>query len=265
MNRVVRFTKMHGLGNDFMIIHDHDLFHHRETPFDIKALADRHTGVGFDQALIFIKHDALEFECRIFNSDGSEALQCGNGLRCVARFIHENKLTDTKSFSIKTKAGLFPILIDSYDQIRIEIGIPEVKVQLTQYKLTTGQPFPLSLISTGNQHAIVKVDTLNHKNTLRFAQSIANRHVEGINIGFMEVQNAHHIRLQTIERGVGETLACGSNACAAVAAGISNGWLTTPVHVEFQKGMLCIEWPDQQAPMALIGPASQVYNGEISV
>lgn len=261
----IHFAKMHGLGNDFMVINAfNQLFSLQQLP--IEQLANRHIGIGFDQLLILETSKDADFFCRIFNADGSEAEQCGNGLRCVARFIHENKLHPATHFCIETKAGIFPVQINDYDHIRLILDAPNIQQTLTALTLNhDAQKVLLSILSTGNPHAIMKVESIDKILTHQLGSAISSHPVfpQGANVGFMQIMNAQHIRLRTFERGVGETFACGSNACAAVCAGIANGWLQQSVKVEFRYGCLFIEWGGIQQPVHMTGPATQVYTGEI--
>jgi diaminopimelate epimerase len=232
----------------------------------IAALANRHTGIGFDQLLIIEPSKKADVFCRIFNSDGSEAEQCGNGLRCVARFLHENRIVKKTSFDIETKAGIFPVEIKDYDHVRVMMGVPVITEPLVQIPLN-GQSHKaeISVLSIGNPHAVLKVTGLQQLNTQSLAPAIAAQPYfpHGANVGFMEIVQKDHIRLRTIERGAGETLACGSNACAAAIAGVKNGWLDPKVQVEFSKGSLWVEWQGDGKAVYLTGPAAVVYTGEL--
>lgn len=260
----IPFTKMHGLGNDFVIINA------LNNSFDIKpafisALANRHTGIGFDQLLIIEPSKKADFFCRIYNADGSEAEQCGNGLRCVARFIHEEKLHPSTVIQIETKAGIFSVFITDYHHIRIAMGAPLVEKNLMQLKIDDTHQVPLSVISLGNPHAILKVDSLENHLTQTLGPKIS-RHTffpQGTNVGFMQIMTDDHIRLRTYERGAGETCACGSNACAAAVAGITNGWLKNKVQIDFQYGSLSVEWAGENETIYMTGPASRVFSGEV--
>ena len=257
---------MHSLGNDFVII---NAIHQTILPtqLPITLLADRHRGIGFDQLLIIELSKHADFYCRIFNADGSEAEQCGNGLRCVARFIHEEKLCAQSSFQIETRAGMFPITIHDDDHISMTLTAPiiqeasvELNIKQSRYKLI------LDVLSLGNPHAIIKVASLE---TITVGQLgleiISHPHFsQGINIGFLQIRDNHHMELRTYERGVGETHACGSNACAAVFAGIVNGWVRSPVTVQFRYGCVSIEYDDEKKLIRMTGPASRVFEGEIN-
>lgn len=267
MQKRINFTKMHGLGNDFIVI---DAIHQS---FDAKKLsvihlADRHIGIGFDQLLMIEPSKQADFYCRIFNADGSEAEQCGNGLRCVARFLQEKKLNVNSFFSIETKAGIFPVQINDYDHICVTMGAPHVQEKLLELQLHSNpNTIIASVLSLGNPHTIIKVDAVDTVHMEKWGTEISQHAFfpNGTNVGFMEVLNRHHIRLRTFERGVGETLACGSNACAAICTGIINGWLQHKVTVEFRYGSLSIEWDGENTPIRMIGPASHVFDGEINM
>lgn len=259
----IRFTKMHGIGNDFVVIDAREqMLHPQQLP--IVALSNRHTGIGFDQLLLIETSDKADFFCRIFNADGSEAEQCGNGLRCVARFLHENRLATT-SFTIETKAGIFSVEILDGDQVRVAMGVPVISQQLVEIQLNCEpRKAAISVLSMGNPHAVLKVPALQQVNTALLAPAIASHALfpNGANVGFMEVIQKNHIRLRTFERGAGETLACGSNACAAAIAGIKNDWLTSTVQVEFSHGSLWVDWQGDDKPVYLTGSATTVFTGE---
>lgn len=260
----IHFTKMHGLGNDFVVINA------LTTPVDLHTLplaqlSDRHLGIGFDQLLIIEPgKGGADFYCRILNADGSEAEQCGNGLRCVARFIHENKLHTQSTFTIATKAGNFPITIADYNQICVTLPTPVIEQALVNINIDNIN-LPISVLSTGNPHAILKVNSFDSLNPTELAPKITMQSYfpNGANVGFMQILNQDHIRLRTIERGVGETHACGSNACAAVFAGQINGWLSNQVIVEFRYGKLVIACLDKKSPINMTGPATKVFEGSI--
>lgn len=263
----LRFTKMHGLGNDFMVIDNRELaIDVRQLP--IKELSDRHAGVGFDQLLSIEPSDHANYFCRIFNADGSEAEQCGNGLRCVARFLHENGLVEQASFTLATNAGVFPVYIENYDHIKITMGTPHIEENLVELAFPQATPPTkrlVSIVSVGNPHAIVKVEAADTVQIANIGAEIAaHMHFpRGANVGFMQIISPDHIRLRTFERGAGETHACGSNACAAAMAGIVNGWLANKVKVEFRYGSLLIESEGLQGPLHMTGPAATIFSGEI--
>jgi diaminopimelate epimerase len=262
-NSTLRFTKMHGLGNDFVIINA------LTQPLNLKALsfsalADRHTGIGFDQLLVIEPSQKADFFCRIYNADGSEAEQCGNGLRCIARYLHEEKIHPARQIRVETIAGIFTLEIKDYDHIRVCMGEPEIKNPLIELALPhLSTSMPVSILSLGNPHAIVRMESLDSIPLEKLAAQIsASDHFpEGVNVGFMQVINNNHIRLRTFERGAGETFACGSNACAAAVAGITLGLLQPEVKVDFVYGSLAIEWEGKA--IYITGPAAKVFSGEI--
>lgn len=255
----IPFLKMHGLGNDFIIITD-DIGHINFTPADIQRLSHRQLGIGFDQLLLLKTSASADAFCDIFNADGSRARQCGNGLRCVTKYL-QTKTREKDTFSIETIAGVFTAkIIDEF--VEIEMGTPifsENSLQIKTDPLSSTQ-----FLTLGNPHAIIKVidlDQVDIEKHLRNAEEFGITPSE-INIGFMQIIDASHIVLRTIERGVGETHACGSNACAAVAAGIKAGNLAHKVQVRLRYGNLNVEW-DQLSPIRLSGPATFVFEGEI--
>jgi len=274
----LHFSKMHGLGNDFVVINGlAQPFNLKKIP--IKSLANRQTGIGFDQLLIILPSKKADFACVIFNSDGTEAEQCGNGMRCIARFIHENSLSSQKSISIETKTGITEIKIDDNDHIHVNMGLPcfepaeipftaDRERHLYEIPLDDGQPgFALSILSMGNPHAILQVSCIKQFPVAQWGPVISTHPLfpKGANVGFMEILNPRHILLRTYERGAGETLACGSNACAAVVSGIRNNLLENNVTVEVSLGQLSVQWEGENTPVILSGPAAQVFSGVIMV
>ena len=261
---------MHALGNDFMVI---NTLNQRVSlaRLQITTLADRHFGIGFDQLLLIEPAYEAHFFCRIFNADGSEAEQCGNGLRCIARFIHEEHLTSPKIFTLATLAGVFSIHIKDYEAIQVTLTLPQIKTDCLSLNIqkSSGNTTPITVysLSLGNPHAIVKVDNIQDQTLNGLGALIATHAVfaNGTNVGFCEVIDQHHIKLRTYERGVGETYACGSNACAAVITGIVNGWLSHTVQVEFAHGALTVTWSAQDQPLIMTGPATRVFDGEMII
>ncbi len=259
------FTKMHALGNDFVVMSA------LQTPIylteaAIKKLADRHTGIGFDQLFIIEHSKEADFFCRIFNADGSEAFQCGNGLRCIARFVHENGLITSATFSIATKAGVFPVSIKDYDHISIRIPV-ETAVATTVITLND-EPLTLYTVSLGNPHAILKIDNLAAFAEADFAQkgqaiSTHTQFKDGVNVGFMQVLDRQHIALRTYERGAGLTQACGSNACAAALVSMANDWVDRKVAILFPRGKLQMARADRDDAIIMTGPAVSVFAGSV--
>lgn len=258
---------MHGLGNDFVII---NAIKHPINPnqLPITKLSNRYTGIGFNQLLILKASVDADFFCQIFNADGSESEQCGNGLRCVGRYLQEEKLLQRRQLSLETKAGVFSLTIEDYDHIRIDLGFPLILNENATLTLMDNRIVRASLLSLGNPHAIIKIDRNKDDQTLpELAAMIAKdtQFPHGVNVGFMHVIDPHHITLRTFERGVGESFACGSNACAAVIAGVIKGWLKTPVNVQVRYGNLNVAWQDFTQSVQLIGPATRVFTGTINL
>lgn len=268
MIKTIPFTKMHGLGNDFVIINTLK-YPISAKNLSIKQLSHRYLGIGFDQLLLLGSSSTADFSCQIFNADGSEAEQCGNGMRCIARFVHEEQLTSNKLLSIETKSGIVNATIHDYDHIQVSMGIPRIDSQKTTCEIDGAidrTTIEMTTLSIGNPHAIVQVTSIEHCDISTLGPKISTHTLfsKGTNVGFMEIANRQRIRLRTYERGVGETFACGSNACAAVVAGIVNGSLDSCVIVELAFGNLLIEWKDNQAPVLMTGPASRVFDGELT-
>jgi diaminopimelate epimerase len=260
----LQFTKMHGLGNDFVVINNFQKqLDWRELP--AAMIADRHLGIGCDQILLIEPSSSADVFCRILNADGSEAEQCGNGLRCVARYMHEKKLLTRNNLTIETVAGNFPVTIKDYDHIRVTIA--EHGISATPMKVllpTLGTSVQGSALSLRNPHFIIKVNDIETPAAWQLGPALAvyPDFPNGTNVGFMQIINDGHIKLRTYERGSGETNACGSNACAAVASGILDGLLTGKVSVEFKYGQLLIEWEGTGRPVHMTGPAALVFDGE---
>jgi len=260
MNKILKFVKMHGLGNDFVVI-DGINQQVQLNAFIVNQWANRHIGIGFDQLLLIEKSKTADFYCRIFNSDGSEAEQCGNGMRCVARFVIEEHLTNKKSIRIETKSGIMLAKANDFDNIEIDMGIPMIEPNMD---LDSANIKQMAIVSMGNPHAILFVENLAQYPISTIGSMIATHTLfpNGTNVGFVEVIKPNHIRLRTFERGVGETFACGSNACAAVVAGILNRELADTVTVELELGQLNIRWNGLNQTVMMKGPASRVFEGK---
>lgn len=285
---MITFTKMHALGNDFVVIYNTE---HNVTTWPITKWADRHCGIGFDQLLVICdykiflsiinekkipKEKKFEFEnnqtsvdffCRIFNADGSEAEQCGNGLRCVALFLLKYGYTKNNSFKIATIAGIFSANVSNINEINIKMGPPRNIQKDIFLKLKNNQNVgPCTIVSMGNPHVLIKTDRVSDVDVNQMGLQISahDYFAQGANVGFLQIINSHHIRLRTFERGVGETLACGSNACAAAVASIINGWVNAKVEIEFHNGSVYVIWDGrEQDSVELIGPATFVFEGKI--
>ncbi|MGB4341996.1 MAG: diaminopimelate epimerase [Moraxellaceae bacterium] len=270
----LEFTKMHGLGNDFMVI---DLVSQRVrlTPELIRQLADRHFGVGFDQLLIVEPpgRPDVDFCYRIFNADGSEVSQCGNGARCFARFVRERRLTRKDVLRVETASGVIELRIDDLGWVTVNMGAPRfapdqipfvADSEALVYPVSVnGQSVELSTVSMGNPHAVVQVANVDTAPVATLGPALEShaRFPERVNVGFMQVVDRHHIRLRVFERGTGETLACGTGACAAAVAGIRLGLLASPVNVALPGGELEIRWNGGTEPVIMIGPTARVYEG----
>jgi diaminopimelate epimerase len=273
---LVRFTKMHGLGNDFMVI-DAVSQRVRLTPKIVRRLADRHTGVGFDQLLLVEppSRPDMDFRYRIFNSDGSEVEHCGNGARCFGRFVRERRLTGKNEIHVETARGEATLYLLPDRQVDVDMGVPELRPaeipftaerQAVTYEVdVNGEPVELSAVSMGNPHGVVLVENVDSAPvaTLGPALEAHPRFPKKANIGFMQVVNRGEIRLRVYERGAGETLACGTGACAAVVAGRLRGLLDEKVLVHLPGGDLHIRWPGEGKALRMTGPATTVYEGQI--
>ncbi|MDY6891261.1 MAG: diaminopimelate epimerase [Pseudomonadota bacterium] len=273
---LVRFTKMHGLGNDFVVI-DALSQRVRLTPNLVTRLADRHTGIGFDQLLLVEppSRPDLDFRYRIYNADGSEVEHCGNGARCFARFVREHRLTMKDEIRVETARGEATLHLLPDRQVEVEMGVPELRPAEVPFEAerqalvypveVAGEWVELSVVSMGNPHGVLRVEDLERAPvaTLGAALEAHPRFPNRANIGFMQVVNRGEIRLRVYERGVGETLACGTGACAAVVAGRLRGLLDEAVVVHLRGGDLRIRWPGEGQMLRMTGPATTVFEGQI--
>ena len=274
----LKFTKMHGLGNDFAVFDA--ISQNIELSIDvIQHLADRNFGIGFDQLLLIEpgKPEISDFHYRIFNADGSESGQCGNGVRCVARFLHEKGMTDKTTLHLSAKAGVMSVELSDFDHIRVNMGLPLLKpeqipmdmpYQSAQYVLSLFETEQkIMAVSMGNPHAIIRVEDVDKAPVTALGDRISHHSVfpERTNVEFMQIVARDKIKLRVFERGAGETLACGTGACASVVAGIINQWLDTKVAVELTGGTLEIEWQGVGHPVMMTGPAVTVYEGVICI
>ncbi len=278
----MRFTKMHGLGNDFIVL---DAIRQKIelTPALARQLADRHFGIGCDQILVVEKPTmaGVDFRYRIFNADGSEVEQCGNGARCFVRFVHEQGLTDKREIRVETRAGLISPRLEANGEVSVDMGAPRFLPDQIPFDSPLGQDStdplqPLQLgdhtiditaVSMGNPHAVQLVSDVDAAPVERDGPLIEShpRFPRRVNAGFMQILDRHTIRLRVYERGAGETLACGTGACAAVVAGIRRGLLDTPVRVTTRGGELGIAWEGAATHVIMTGPATTVFTGEISL
>ena len=274
----LEFTKMHGAGNDFVVI-DGVRTAVELTPELIQYLANRHSGVGCDQVLLIEppKRPDADFEYKIFNADGSAAGQCGNGARCVGRFIREQRLSGSDAITLEVGGELRQLVITKDLQVSADIGPPKLALNAVPCLLESGGiacdltlgnvTLKAGILSMGNPHAVVLVDDCKATPVEKIGPMIQALDVfpEGVNVSFMEVETASAVKLRVFERGVGETLACGSGACAAVVHGIRLGLLSTHVTVTLPGGKLEVSWEDECAPVWLAGVAETVFEGKLTL
>lgn len=272
----MQFSKMHGQGNDFMVV-DAVTQNVYFSPEMIRRLSDRHCGVGFDQLLVVEPpyDPELDFHYRIFNADGSEVAQCGNGARCFARFVRMKNLTNKRDILVSTQTGRMVLTVTEDDMVRVNMGEPNfdpqqvpfraAKAEKTYIMRAAEQTVLCGVVSMGNPHCVIAVDSVESAPVLTLGPVLESheRFPERANIGFMQVLNRGHIRLRVYERGAGETQACGSGACAAVAVGISQGQLAEQVQVDLPGGRLAISWRGPGHPLYMTGPATHIYDGFI--
>ncbi len=248
-------------------------------PEQIRRMADRHFGIGFDQLLLVEPPGSpdVDFRYRIFNADGSEVEQCGNGARCFAIFVREKKLTNKDHILVETKKGIIELHVNRNNRVRVDMGEPvfspknipfDCEHESPDYTVEVAQQtIKLSAVSMGNPHAVIQVPELNDElvSTLGPALECHPKFPERVNVGFMQVMHKRFIKLRVFERGVGETLACGTGACAAVATGIKRGVLESPVEVKLPGGNLKIEWAGPGHSLMMEGPATSVFDGKIRI
>ncbi|AYB48437.1 diaminopimelate epimerase [Candidatus Williamhamiltonella defendens] len=272
----MRFSKMCSLGNDFVIIDAVTQNVHLRSEF-ICRLANRHTGIGFDQLLLLEPPNSpeLDFHYRIFNADGSEVFQCGNGTRCLGRFVHLKGLTNKKNIQVSTKTVKMQIHLEEKNQICVNMGEPDFFPQTIPFRSKTikkiyeldvaEQKLLCGIVSMGNPHCIIQVEKLD-SDQIKLIGPLLGCHPsfpEGTNVGFMQIIDRKHIHLRVYERGAGETQACGSGACAAVSIGVQQDLLDEKVHVEQKGGNLDICWKGTGHCLYMTGPADHVYDGVI--
>jgi diaminopimelate epimerase len=273
-----RFSKMHGLGNDFVVI-DGVRQSIALTSEQIRFLADRHFGIGCDQLLLVepARHPDIDFRYRVFNADGGEVEQCGNGARCFARFAREQGLTGKREIRVATQCGVIRPRIESDGSVTVDMGVPVLEParipftgassEIVQPLDVGGQNVEITAVSMGNPHAVQVVADSDAAPVAAQGPLIEAhpRFPQRVNAGFMQVVGRQRIRLRVFERGAGETLACGTGACAAVVAGILRGLLDSPVRVETRGGELTIAWSGVGMPVLMTGPAMTVFTGEIEL
>jgi diaminopimelate epimerase len=274
----LRFTKMQGQGNDFIVIdgvrHPVDL-----SAAQVRRLADRHFGVGFDQLLLVEKPQSPEndFRYRIYNADGGEVEQCGNGARCFARFVLDEELTEKREIRVETASGTIVPRVEDSGQVTVDMGPPRFdpksipfaagREEATYRIDVAGEPVQVSVLSMGNPHAVQVVADV-ERAPVTTQGPLIEHHAsfpQRVNAGYLQIISRSHIRLRVWERGAGETLACGTGACAAVVAGIRLGHLDPEVRVTTRGGDLRIRWPGGSSPVMMTGDAVRVFDGEIEI
>lgn len=275
---LIKFTKMHGLGNDFVVI-DAVRQHVNLTTNHIKKLADRNLGIGCDQVLLIEppSDKNIDFNYRIFNCDGSEVEQCGNGARCMGRYIADQQLSGKKTVLLQTKNRVMEVTTKAKNLVTANMGeptfTPEAIPFVTEQQQKTysikidSQTYEISALSVGNPHAVLRVDDINNAAVNEIGPLIqAHSHFpESVNVGFMQIIDRHNIKLRVYERGVGETQACGSGACAAAVAAIQQNLVDTSVKLELLGGSLSVEWLGDNQPILMTGPAETVFHGKIKL
>lgn len=274
MVMVIDFTKMHGLGNDFVVI---DAINQKVSlePDQVRCLADRHFGVGFDQLLLVEKAQSAEadFRYRIFNADGGEVEQCGNGARCFARFVRDHGLSDKDEIVVETLAGIIKPKLESDGQITVNMGVPifepaaipfKAEVQTESYVLDLAtEQLPIYVLSMGNPHVVQFVEDVDQAPVSTQGPKIESHpnFPNRVNAGYAQVLDKTHMRVRVHERGVGETLACGSGACAAMVSARRQGLVDEEVEVSLAGGALKVRWLGDQEPVWLTGPVTTVFEG----
>ncbi len=274
----IQFSKMHGLGNDFVVIDNvtQNVFFSTDK---IKQLADRNLGIGFDQMLMVEPpyDPEQDFHYRIFNADGSEVSQCGNGARCFARFVKMKGLTNRNKIVVSTKAGRIILYLEKDGQVTVNMGKPKFdpsqiplkanKEEGTYIIRANEQTYFCGAVSMGNPHCVLEVDDIEQADVETIGPLLErhDRFPEGVNVGFMQIINEGHIKLRVFERGVGETLACGTGACAAVAIAQIQGKLGNEVKVDLPGGRIKIRWQGRDNVLKMTGPAEHIFDGTINL
>jgi diaminopimelate epimerase len=272
------FTKMHGLGNDFVVI-DAIRQSINLSPDQIRFLADRHRGIGCDQLLLVEAPgtEEVDFNYRIFNSDGGEVGQCGNGARCFARFVVDSGLTTKNALVVETSEGIIHLSLEADGQVTVDMGTPrfnpadipfEAEEVSERYPISVGnEQIEIGAVSMGNPHAVIVVDDVDTAPVGELGPQLEchPRFPQRTNVGFMQVVDRNHIHLRVFERGTGETQACGTGACAAVAVARIWGMVDEEVAVDLPGGQLMIRWAGGKASVMMTGPVATVFEGQISL
>ena len=268
----LKFTKMEGAGNDFVVLDGtprskQEQLHLKQEL--LRKLADRHRGVGCDQVLVVepSASPGIDFRYRIFNADGGEVEQCGNGARCFVKFVHAKGLTRKREIRVETLGGVIVPRLEEDGEVSVDMGPPVLASPLVE-KLSLGNQTPeVSILSMGNPHAVQIVPDVEAAPVTTEGPRLEHhpRFPDRVNAGYMQVLDRHRVRLRVWERGAGETLACGTGACAAAVAGIARGLLDSPVAVEARGGTLTVSWAGGDNPVWMKGPARAVFEGEIEL
>lgn len=274
MTTSIKFSKMQGAGNDFMVIDAINQPIQLSTE-QIQSLAHRQFGIGFDQLLLVETSNIADFKYRIFNADGGEVAQCGNGARCFVRFVIDQGLTDKREIRVETASGIITPKLEDNGMVTVNMGAPRFALNdipfladndANTYTLEVNvQRIEISALSMGNPHAVQIVEDVEAAPVAALGHQIEMhpRFPERVNAGFMQILDPHHIKLRVYERGSGETLACGTGACAAAVAGIQQGRLQSPVTVSARGGELHISWQGGNSPVMMTGPAVTVFTGTV--
>lgn len=274
----LKFTKMHGAGNDFVVIDA------TQSPFALDAkgiqrLSERHLGIGFDQLLVVepSRRPDTDFYYRIFNADGGEVGQCGNGARCFVRYVHDKGLTAKAALRVETFSGVIEPRLEPDGRVTVNMGVPlfePAQIPFTAPRKALAYPLEvggitreISAVSMGNPHAVQVVADVESAPVAGEGPSIERhaRFPQRVNAGYMQIVDRNHIKLRVFERGAGETLSCGTGACAAVVVGIARDLLDSPVDVATRGGRLEIAWAGEGQPVFMTGPAQSVFEGEIEI
>ncbi len=262
------FTKMQGAGNDFVVL-DCTSAKFSLSAEQLRVIADRHFGVGCDQILVVEKplSSGADFRYRIFNADGGEVEQCGNGARCFVKFVHVRRLTTTREIRVETLGGMIVPRLEADGEVSVGMGPPALEAPMIQALELDKEPLELAILSMGNPHAVQVVGDVESApvRTQGPLLECHSRFPDRVNAGYMQVLDRHAIKLRVWERGAGETLACGTGACAAVVSGIARGLLDSPVRVQTRGGALTISWAGGDNAVWLKGPAQAVFEGSIEL
>lgn len=276
---LLKFTKMHGLGNDFMVVDGvtQKVFFSTDL---IKKLSDRHFGIGFDQLLLVEPpfDPEVDFHYRIFNADGSEVQMCGNGARCFVRFVIDQQLTNKRDITVSTVSGVLRLKLNDDDTVTVNMGTPRFDPKALPFtapeqnlsykiKVSDGTEFEHGAVSMGNPHAVFFFDDVSSAPVEKYGSELEchENFPEKVNVGFAQVVNPHTMNLRVFERGCGETMACGTGACAAAVVAIAQGRVKSPVSVTLPGGTLRISWDGGNSPVMMSGPATSVYEGTIQI